>query len=378
MAGAYFTIGRGGGNDLVVGNPYVSGSHARLVKSGNGFLIEDMGSRSGTYVNGSRVTRQMVSFGDRIELSSHYRLDWNDLRLRNWMLGVSNTPGGAYPAMNQPYGHNNARRSYSSSSGKQVMPAWLLTAIGSFFFLFYVLPVEDEFFLWNILEDSFKNGMGFLFIGLAGIAVAILAHTIRGLSRAVVMASIGFTGLVLYFVSTGDAFIEGPTGSGGMVLIILSGLFLLGMMTMNNVVISTPRHFTTRLVAGILASVYMALITTIQILAFSGYSSIRSGAGFIISFGILGFLANLAGGIVMTININESYKNSSMALLAQNIILYTMVAQVLLFSFSVLIAAGGDNAWLFFMFFRMFGFVLGLALLLSGGIADIIKLGGSR
>ena len=378
MPGAFFTIGRGRGNDLVVGNPYVSGSHARLVRSGNSFVVEDMGSSSGTFVNGSRVSRQMVSFGDRVELSSHYRLDWNDPRLRNWMLGMNASPAAAYPAANQPSRQNHSPVHSSSSSGGLMMPGWLLTAIGSFFFFFYVLPIDDGFFLWNLLEDSFKDGMGFLFIGLAGIAVPILAHTTRGLTRAVNTASIGFAGLVLYFVSTGDAIANGPGGDGGTVLIMLSGLFLLGMMILNNVVISVPRHHTVRLIAGILASVYMALIITIQILAISEYSSIRSGAGFIISFSILGFLANLAGGIVMTINIKESYDNARKATLAQNIVLYTMVAQVMLFSFAMLITAGADNAWIFFTFFRMFGFILGLALLLGGGVADLIKMSNTK
>ena len=370
MPGTVFTIGKSAGNDFVVSNSYVSGSHARLVKSGNSFVIEDMGSRNGTYVNGSRVSRQMVSFGDRIELSTHYKLDWNNPRLRNWMLGIDQSANGSHPIINSSLIPND---NHSATVSHQMMPVWLLTLIGAFFFFFYVLPVSEGLFLWNILGDSFKNGMGFLFIGMAGIAISVLAHTTKGLPRAVVSASIGFVGLILYFISTGDALSSSTPVESSIVLTIFASIFLLGMMMMNNVAISIPQHSTIRLIAGIMAAVYMILITTIQILSIGDYSSIGSGAGFIITFSILGFLANLAGGVIMTINIKDSHENKRSAVLAQNLILVAISAQAFLFSLAVFFVSGGDSSWTFFLLLRMFGFTLGLALLLGGGISDVIK-----
>src|SRR5690606_18783024 len=51
-------------------DPKVSRVHARLVRQGEQWLIEDLGSRNGTLVNGERLTeRRALSFGDRVQLS---------------------------------------------------------------------------------------------------------------------------------------------------------------------------------------------------------------------------------------------------------------------------------------------------------------------
>ena len=64
-------IGRDPANDRVIDFPQVSGRHARLVRSGDGVEIEDLGSANGTYVNGRRVSaRQAVTTGDAIGLGS--------------------------------------------------------------------------------------------------------------------------------------------------------------------------------------------------------------------------------------------------------------------------------------------------------------------
>lgn len=51
------TIGRGKGNDLIILDPKVSRSHCSLLPSEKGFLITDLDSTNGTYLNGKRITR---------------------------------------------------------------------------------------------------------------------------------------------------------------------------------------------------------------------------------------------------------------------------------------------------------------------------------
>lgn len=62
------TLGRSGGNDIVIGDSFASGQHARLAWNGKGWTLEDMGSTNGTFVNGQQVTRNtVIRPGDIIE-----------------------------------------------------------------------------------------------------------------------------------------------------------------------------------------------------------------------------------------------------------------------------------------------------------------------
>jgi hypothetical protein len=64
------TLGREAGNDLVVEDPQISRRHARLTRQGNSYLLEDLGSTNGTFVNGSRVTTPvLLANGDLIGLA---------------------------------------------------------------------------------------------------------------------------------------------------------------------------------------------------------------------------------------------------------------------------------------------------------------------
>jgi pSer/pThr/pTyr-binding forkhead associated (FHA) protein len=51
-----WTIGSKPDCDLVVTLPRVSGHHCRLTRDENGYLLEDLGSTNGTYLNGVRIT----------------------------------------------------------------------------------------------------------------------------------------------------------------------------------------------------------------------------------------------------------------------------------------------------------------------------------
>ena len=50
--------------DVVVPAPSMSTAHARLVRAGDGWLVEDCGSTNGTFLNGTRITRAPVGDGD--------------------------------------------------------------------------------------------------------------------------------------------------------------------------------------------------------------------------------------------------------------------------------------------------------------------------
>ena len=64
-----FTLGRQGDNDLVLLDSRISRRHARIVRDNDGYLLEDAGSRHGTFVNGERVAAShRLKPGDQISL----------------------------------------------------------------------------------------------------------------------------------------------------------------------------------------------------------------------------------------------------------------------------------------------------------------------
>lgn len=64
------TIGRGRDNSIVLDDMLVSRRHVRITADDDGLVLEDLGSRNGTFVNGRRVERTHLSEGDRIGIGS--------------------------------------------------------------------------------------------------------------------------------------------------------------------------------------------------------------------------------------------------------------------------------------------------------------------
>jgi hypothetical protein len=56
LAGQPITIGRADSSTLVVADDYVSTNHARLVPRGDAWVLEDLGSTNGTFLDRERVT----------------------------------------------------------------------------------------------------------------------------------------------------------------------------------------------------------------------------------------------------------------------------------------------------------------------------------
>jgi pSer/pThr/pTyr-binding forkhead associated (FHA) protein len=48
-------IGRREGNDLIISDPSISGSHCEIEKNASGYTLRDLGSTNGTRVNGETV-----------------------------------------------------------------------------------------------------------------------------------------------------------------------------------------------------------------------------------------------------------------------------------------------------------------------------------
>jgi serine phosphatase RsbU (regulator of sigma subunit) len=62
-----FRIGRHADNELVLRDSRASRQHAQIVSDGGAYVVEDLASTYGVFVNGTRVTRAKLRSGDRIE-----------------------------------------------------------------------------------------------------------------------------------------------------------------------------------------------------------------------------------------------------------------------------------------------------------------------
>lgn len=79
------SIGHDPSNNIIFDNPFVSGEHAKIAYDGTNWLINDLGSRNGTYVNGMRITKQQLFPGDLV-----------------YIMGLKIVIGGDFFALNNP------------------------------------------------------------------------------------------------------------------------------------------------------------------------------------------------------------------------------------------------------------------------------------
>ncbi|WP_086929733.1 FHA domain-containing protein [Agarilytica rhodophyticola] len=63
-----FSIGRAGNSHLEIDEPSVSTQHAKILDKGETFLLKDLGSEAGTFVNGQRITQKNIVCGDTIAI----------------------------------------------------------------------------------------------------------------------------------------------------------------------------------------------------------------------------------------------------------------------------------------------------------------------
>ncbi|HET7745921.1 MAG TPA: DUF4388 domain-containing protein [Vicinamibacteria bacterium] len=73
------TIGRHRNNDIVIADPKVSSFHARVDRTPEGFVVVDLKSRNGTFVNGKKIETALLETGAEVRLGTarlRYVLDF--------------------------------------------------------------------------------------------------------------------------------------------------------------------------------------------------------------------------------------------------------------------------------------------------------------
>jgi pSer/pThr/pTyr-binding forkhead associated (FHA) protein len=61
-------IGRGASNDIMVVSNMLSRSHTRIMLLGNAWMLQDLGTTNGSYVNGKQVESCRLEDGDLLLL----------------------------------------------------------------------------------------------------------------------------------------------------------------------------------------------------------------------------------------------------------------------------------------------------------------------
>jgi pSer/pThr/pTyr-binding forkhead associated (FHA) protein len=64
-------IGRDSGNDVQIDNIAVSREHAKIIRGPNYYLIEDLNSTNGTFVNGKKINKKYLMENDEISIGKH-------------------------------------------------------------------------------------------------------------------------------------------------------------------------------------------------------------------------------------------------------------------------------------------------------------------
>ena len=77
LDGREITIGRAENSDLVIDDEFASTNHARLVKVNDGWMVQDLGSTNGTYLDGKKISAPVA-----LKLGAEVRIGKTAFELR--------------------------------------------------------------------------------------------------------------------------------------------------------------------------------------------------------------------------------------------------------------------------------------------------------
>lgn len=121
-------LGRRPYNDVVIENLAVSGEHAALHLQDTDVSIEDLNSTNGTFVNGKVVKKQLLRFGDTIEIGK-YKVFFEPADGDLVSAPVARPAAGAFQA-NQPEVSGAVRVLSGPATGRELPLSKVVTTVG--------------------------------------------------------------------------------------------------------------------------------------------------------------------------------------------------------------------------------------------------------
>ena len=110
------TIGRRSANELQVLDPTISRDHARIDRQGDDYVLEDLGSTHGTFVNQERIQRHVLSANDRIRLGGAmgHTLTFRSGDEFTMLIGTTGKAGTTSPAPTEPAARQESAQSLTA------------------------------------------------------------------------------------------------------------------------------------------------------------------------------------------------------------------------------------------------------------------------
>ncbi len=145
LEGDQLVIGRDASNNITINDAEISRKHSRLLFQGGKYVLEDLGSTNGTFVNGQRLagpvvlkTGDVVSLGEQIVLMYDViTVDVGATMVSSRQMAQAAAPqAAALPAEVPP--------PYSASPAKKINPLFFIVGGGVFLFLCLCI----SFFWW--------------------------------------------------------------------------------------------------------------------------------------------------------------------------------------------------------------------------------------
>ena len=139
LEGDQLIIGRDSSNGIPINDAEISRKHSRLSFQGGKYVLEDLGSTNGTFVNGQRLAGPVVlKPGDVISLGEQIVLMYDAINLDpGATVAISRKAVRVEPPLAQPSApaYSPPPASYSSAPSKKTNMIPIFIAVGVFLFI---------------------------------------------------------------------------------------------------------------------------------------------------------------------------------------------------------------------------------------------------